>query len=123
MPPSFTKNPIPDWLMEMQDGVIINAIETAMPFGALTVPGAATPDELDVGFSYAENSVVTVNVLAADARATETHIAFGDGAESLIGGGTPTGIVHDYVDTLTSADVVVTNNAGQSDTITIDPRN
>lgn len=98
-----------NWMLEMQDATLINAISAAMPFGALSLPA------LDVTASGDD----TVELLIEDGVVNGGMfvINWGDGSpETVTSDTTPSHLYDDPGE----YDITVRNWVGQSDTVTHD---
>ena len=99
-----------DWMLEMQDATLINAISAAMPFGTLTLPALTIAAE-------GPGDVVTLTIDDAVLGGGMFVIDWGDGTpeEST----SELGVMHTYEDP-GDYDVVVRNWVGQTDTVNYD---
>lgn len=119
---SYTKDAIPEWLLDAQNPAVINAIAAAAPHGVPNIPAAPDYDSIALSATGEPDAVtpleVDVIIDTTSARATQHIIDWGDSSpDSLLQTG-DLAESHLYA-TPGSKTITVTNNAGQQDTFAV----
>lgn len=119
---SYTKDAIPEWLLDAQNPAVIDAIAAAAPHGVPNIPPPPDYDSISLAISGEPDLVtpleVDVIIDATSARATQHIVDWGDSSPDTLLDTGDLEASHVYA-TPGSKTITVTNNAGQQDTVAV----